>query len=157
LNYISSLDNLRVALKRHVLNQPHFTAPHVLQVAVVGLGSGPDYAQVLTGISSRCLTINPSEIASIASRSIDVVIIGPDVDPSAAQIIAAENALTSNGVLIVTGNTAPQASPAQLHTTDVWESPFGPSFESITTFRFGASMGDIPLPLSMTWMRLFPD
>ena len=149
MNYISSLDNLRVALKRHVLNQPHFTAPHVLQVAVVGLGSGPDYAQVLTGISSRCLTINPSEIASIASRSIDVVIIGPDVDPSAAQIIAAENALTSNGVLIVTGNTAPQASPAQPHATDVWESPFGPSFETITTFRFGTAMAECPTDLTL--------
>ena len=81
MNYISSLDNLRVALKRHVLNQSHLTSPHVLQVAIIGLGSGPDYAQVPTGISAEARTINPSEIASIASRSMDVVIIGPDVDP----------------------------------------------------------------------------
>jgi hypothetical protein len=149
LNYISSLDNLRVALKRHVLNQSHFTAPHVLQVAVVGLGSGPEYTQVLTGISSQCQTINPSDFASISAHSMDVVIVRPDVELSATQIIAAENALRSNGVLIVAGHTAPQASPAQLHTTDVWESPFGPSFETITTFRFGASMGDIQTDLTL--------
>ena len=69
MNYISSLDNLRVALKRHVLNQPHLTAPYVLQVTVVGLGSGPDYAQVLTGIKAEVLTINPNEFASIATGS----------------------------------------------------------------------------------------
>jgi hypothetical protein len=138
-----------VALKRHVLNQPHFTAPHVLQVAVVGLGSGPDYAQVLTGISSQCQTVSPNDCASIPEQSMDVLVIGPDVELSATQIIAAENALTSNGVLIVAGNTTPQASPAQLHTTDVWESPFGPSFETITTFRFGASMGDIQTDLTL--------
>jgi hypothetical protein len=138
-----------VALKRHVLNQPHFTAPHVLQVAVVGPGSGPDYAQVLTGISSQCQTFSPNDCASIPAHSMDVLVIGPDVELSATQIIAAENALTSNGVLIVTGNTATQASPTQLHTTDVWESPFGPSFETITTFRFGASMGDIQTDLTL--------
>ena len=140
MNYISSLDNLRVALKRHVLNQSHLTSPHVLQVAIIGLGSGPDYAQVLTGINSESRTINPSEVASIASRSMDVVIIGPDVDPSAAQIIAAENTLLSDGILIVAGSTAAQASPAQIHTTDVWKSPFGAALETITTFRFGAAM-----------------
>ena len=149
MNYISSLDNLRVALKRHVLNQPHFTAPHVLQVAVVGSGSGPDYAQVLTGISSQCQTVSPNDCASIPAHSMDVLVIGPDVELSATQIIAAENALTSNGVLIVAGNTTPQASPAQLHTTDVWESPFGPSLETITTFRFGASMRDIQTDLTL--------
>mgnify|MGYP003856664295 FL=1 len=149
MNYISSLDNLRVALKRHVLNQPHFTAPHVLQVAVVGPGSGPDYAQVLTGISSQCQTVSPNDCASIPAHSRDVLVIGPDVELSATQIIAAENALTSNGVLIVAGNTTPQASPAQLHTTDVWESPFGPSLETITTFRFGASMRDIQTDLTL--------
>ena len=149
MNYISSLDNLRVALKRHVLNQTHFTAPHVLQVAVVGLGSGPDYAQVLTGISSQCQTLSPNDCASIPPHSRDVLVIGPDVELSATQIIAAENALTSNGVLIVVGNTTPQASPAQLHTTDVWESPFGPSLETITTFRFGASMRDIQADLTL--------
>jgi hypothetical protein len=101
LNYISSLDNLRVALKRHVLNQPHLTAPYVLQVTVVGLGSGPDYAQVLTGIKAEVLTINPNEFASIATGSMDVVIIGPDVELSAVQIIAAENALSPDGILIV--------------------------------------------------------
>ena len=149
MNYISSLDNLRVALKRHVLNQPHFTAPHVLQVTVVGPGSGPDYAQVLTGICSQCQTVSPNDCASIPAHSRDVLVIGPDVELSATQIIAAENALTSNGVLIVAGNTTPQASPAQLHTTDVWESPFGPSLETITTFRFGASMRDIQTDLTL--------
>lgn len=149
MNYISSLDNLRVALKRHVLNQPHFTAPHVLQVAVVGSGSGPDYAQVLTGISSQCQTVSPNDSASIPTHSMDVLVFGPDVELSATQIIAAENALTSNGVLIVAGHTATQASPTQLHATDVWESPFGPSFETITTFRFGASMGDIQADLTL--------
>jgi hypothetical protein len=138
-----------VALKRHVLNQPQFTAPHVLQVAVVGLGSSPDYAQVLTGISSQCQTFSPNDCASIPEHSMDVFVIGPDVELSATQIIAAENALTSNGVLIVAGSTAPQASPTQLHTIDVWESPFGPSFETITTFRFGASMGDIQTDLTL--------
>ena len=149
MNYISSLDNLRVALKRHVLNQSHLTSPHVLQVAIVGLESGPDYAQVLTGINSESQTINPIEVASIASHSMDVVIIGPDVDPSAAQIIAAENALSSDGILIVAGKLTPQERPIQPHATDVWESPFGPSFETITTFRFGASMGDIQTDLTL--------
>ena len=149
MNYISSLDNLRVALKRHVLNQSHLTSPHVLQVAIIGLGSGPDYAQVLTGISAEARTINPSEIASIASRSMDVVIIGPDVDPSAAQIIAAENALSSDGILIVASTATPQASPAQPHVTDVWQSPFGSSFETITTFRLGAAMAECPTDLTL--------
>ena len=112
MNYISSLDNLRVALKRHVLNQSHLTSPHVLQVTIIGLGSGPDYAQGLTGINSESRTVNPNEVASIASSSIDVVIIGPDVDPSAAQITGAENALSSDGILIVASNATPQASPA---------------------------------------------
>ena len=160
MNYISSLDNLRVALKRHVLNQSHLTSPHVLQVAIIGLGSGPDYAQVLTGINSESRTINPSEVASIASRSMDVVIIGPDVDPSAAQIIAAENALSSDGILIVAGSAAPQASPAQIHTTDVWKSPFGASLETITTFRFGAAMTecqtDLTLALATPVQNSFP-
>jgi hypothetical protein len=79
----------------------------------------------------------------------DVVIIGPDVDPSAAQIIAAENALSSDGILIVAGKLTPQERPIQPHATDVWESPFGPSFETITTFRFGASMGDIQTDLTL--------
>jgi hypothetical protein len=120
-----------------------------LQVAIVGLESGPDYAQVLTGINSESQTINPIEVASIASHSMDVVIIGPDVDPSAAQIIAAENALSSDGILIVAGKLTPQERPIQPHATDVWESPFGPSFETITTFRFGASMGDIQTDLTL--------
>ena len=149
MNYISSLDNLRVALKRHVLNQSHLTSPHVLQVAIIGLGSGPDYAQVLTGISAEARTINPSEITSIASRSMDVVIIGPDVDPSAAQIIAAENALSSDGILIVASTTTPQESPTQPHVTDVWQSPFGSSFETITTFRLGAAMAECPTDLTL--------
>jgi hypothetical protein len=149
LNYISSLDNLRVALKRHVLNQSHLTSPHVLQVAIIGLGSGPDYAQVPTGISAEARTINPSEIASIASRSMDVVIIGPDVDPSAAQIIAAENALSPDGILIVASTATPQASPTQPHVTDVWQSPFGSSFETITTFRLGAAMAECPTDLTL--------
>ena len=149
MNYISSLDNLRVALKRHVLNQSHLTSPHVLQVAIIGLGSGPDYAQVLTGICAEARTINPSEIASIASRSMDVVIIGPDVDPSAAQIIAAENALSSDGILIVASTATPQASPTQPHVTDVWQSPFGSSFETITTFRLGAAMAECPTDLTL--------
>ena len=149
MNYISSLDNLRVALKRHVLNQSHLTSPHVLQVAIIGLGSGPDYAQVPTGISAEARTINPSEIASIASRSMDVVIIGPDVDPSAAQIIAAENALSPDGILIVASTATPQASPTQPHVTDVWQSPFGSSFETITTFRLGAAMAECPTDLTL--------
>ena len=149
MNYISSLDNLRVALKRHVLNQSHLTSPHVLQVAIIGLGSGPDYAQVPTGISAEARTINPSEIASIASRSMDVVIIGPDVDPSAAQIIAAENALSPDGILIVASIATPQASPTQPHVTDVWQSPFGSSFETITTFRLGAAMAECPTDLTL--------
>ena len=149
MNYISSLDNLRVALKRHVLNQSHLTSPHVLQVTIIGLGSGPDYAQVLTGISAKARTINPSEIASIASGSMDVVIIGPDVDPSAAQIIAAENALSSDGILIVASTTTPQESPTQPHVTDVWQSPFGSSFETITTFRLGAAMAECPTDLTL--------
>lgn len=149
MNYISSLDNLRVALKRHVLNQSHLTSPHVLQVTIIGLGSGPDYAQVPTGISAEARTINPSEIASIASRSMDVVIIGPDVDPSAAQIIAAENALSPDGILIVASTATPQASPTQPHVTDVWQSPFGSSFETITTFRLGAAMAECPTDLTL--------
>ena len=149
MNYISSLDNLRVALKRHVLNQSHLTSPHVLQVTIIGLGSGPDYAQVPTGISAEARTINPSEIASIASRSMDVVIIGPDVDPSAAQIIAAENALSPDGILIVASTTTPQESPTQPHVTDVWQSPFGSSFETITTFRLGAAMAECPTDLTL--------
>ena len=138
-----------MALKRHVLNQSHLTSPHVLQVAIIGLGSGPDYAQVPTGISAEARTINPSEIASIASRSMDVVIIGPDVDPSAAQIIAAENALSSDGILIVASIATPQASPTQPHVTDVWQSPFGSSFETITTFRLGAAMAECPTDLTL--------
>ena len=138
-----------MALKRHVLNQSHLTSPHVLQVAIIGLGSGPDYAQVLTGICAEARTINPSEIASIASRSMDVVIIGPDVDPSAAQIIAAENALSSDGILIVASTATPQASPTQPHVTDVWQSPFGSSFETITTFRLGAAMAECPTDLTL--------
>ena len=149
MNYISSLDNLRVALKRHVLNQSHLTSPHVLQVTIIGLGSGPDYAQVPTGISAEARTINPSEIASIASGSMDVVIIGPDVDPSAAQIIAAENALSPDGILIVASTTTPQESPTQPHVTDVWQSPFGSSFETITTFRLGAAMAECPTDLTL--------
>jgi hypothetical protein len=160
LNYISSLDNLRVALKRHVLNQSHLTSPHVLQVVIIGLGSGPDYAQVLTGISSECRTINPNDFASIAPHSIDVVIVGPDVDPLAAQIIAAENALTTDGVLIVVSDSIPQASPAQMHTIDVWESPFGASFETITSFRFGTAMAecqtDVTLALATPVQNSFP-
>ena len=138
-----------MALKRHVLNQSHLTSPHVLQVAIIGLGSGPDYAQVPTGISAEARTINPSEIASIASRSMDVVIIGPDVDPSAAQIIAAENALSPDGILIVASTATPQASPTQPHVTDVWQSPFGSSFETITTFRLGAAMAECPTDLTL--------
>ncbi len=160
MNYISSLDNLRAALKRHVLNQSHLTSPHVLQVAIVGFGSGPDYAQTLTGIKAESRTVNPNEIASIASRPMDVVIIGPDVDPSAAQIIAAENALSSDGILIVAGSAAPQASPAQIHTTDVWKSPFGASLETITTFRFGVAMTecqtDLTLALATPVQNSFP-
>ena len=160
MNYISSLDNLRVALKRHVLNQPHLTAPHVLQVTVVGLGSGPDYAQVLTGIKAEVLTINPNEFASIATGSMDVVIIGPDVELSAVQIIAAENALSPDGILIVAGSAAPQANLAQIHTTDVWNSPFGASFETITSFRFGAAMAecqtDLTLALATPVQNSFP-
>ena len=160
MNYISSLDNLRVALKRHVLNQPHLTAPHVLQVTVVGLGSGPDYAQVLTGIKAEILTINPNEFASIATGSMDVVIIGPDVELSAVQIIAAENALSPDGILIVAGSAAPQANLAQIHTTDVWNSPFGASFETITSFRFGAAMAecqtDLTLALATPVQNSFP-
>lgn len=160
MNYISSLDNLRVALKRHVLNQSHLTSPHVLQVTIIGLGSGPDYAQVLTGINSESRTINPNEVASIASHSMDVVIIGPDVELSAAQIIAAENALSSDGILIVAGSAAAQASPAQIHTTDVWKSPFGASLETITTFCFGAAMTecqtDLTLALATPVQNSFP-
>ena len=149
MNYISSLDNLRVALKRHVLNQSHLTSPHVLQVAIVGLGSGPDYAQVLTGISAEARTVQPNEVSSIASHSMDVVVIGPDVDPSAAQIIAAENALSSDGILIVAGSATLQGSPAQPHVTDIWESPFGASFETITSFRFGTAMAGCPTDLTL--------
>ena len=160
MNYISSLDNLRVTLKRHVLNQPHLTAPHVLQGTVVGLGSGPDYAQVLTGIKAEVLTINPNEFASIATGSMDVVIIGPDVELSAVQIIAAENALSPDGILIVAGSAAPQANLAQIHTTDVWNSPFGASFETITSFRFGAAMAecqtDLTLALATPVQNSFP-
>jgi len=138
-----------VALKRHVLNQSHFTAPHVLQVAFVGLGTGPEYTQVLTGISSQCQTFSPNDCASISAHSMDVVVIGPDVELSVTQIIAAENALSADGILIVASNATPQASPTQPHVTDVWESPFGSSFETITTFRFGASMGDIQTDLTL--------
>ena len=160
MNYISSLDNLRVALKRHVLNQPYLTSPHVLQVAAVGFGSGPDYAQILTGINAECRTINPNEVALIAAHSIDVVVVGPDVDPSAAQIIAAENVLSSDGILIVASNATPQASPTQPHVTDVWGSPFGSSFETITSFRFGAAMAecqtDLTLALATPVQNSFP-
>lgn len=138
-----------MALKRHVLNQSHLTSPHILQVAIIGLGSGPDYAQVFTGINSESRTINPNEVASIASGSMDVVIIGPDVELSAAQIIAAENALSSDGILIVASNATLQASPTQPHVTDVWESPFGYSFETITSFRFGAAMAECPTDLTL--------
>ncbi len=149
MNYISSLDNLRVALKRHVLNQSHLTSPHVLQVVIIGSGSGPDYAQVLTGISAEARTVKPNEVSSIASHSMDVVVIGPDVDPSAAQIIAAENALSSDGILIVAGSATLQGSPAQPHVTDVWQSPFGSSFETITTFRLGTAMAGCPTDLTL--------
>jgi hypothetical protein len=160
LNYISSLDNLRVALKRHVLNQSHLTSPHVLQVAIISLGSGPDYAQVLTGISAQARSVKPNEVASVPAHSMDVVIIGPDVDPSAAQIVAAENALSPNGILIVASNSASLGSPAQPHVTDVWESPFGSSFETITSFRFGAAMPecqtDLTLALATPVQNSFP-
>jgi hypothetical protein len=90
----------------------------------------------------------------------DVVVIGPDVDPSGAQIVAAENALSPNGILIVASNSAPLGSPAQPHVTDVWESPFGSSFETITSFRFGAAIPecqtDLTLALATPVQNSFP-
>jgi hypothetical protein len=131
-----------------------------LQVAIISLGSGPDYAQVLTGISAETRSVKPNEVASIASHSMDVVVIGPDVDPSGAQIVAAENALSPNGILIVASNSAPLGSPAQPHVTDVWESPFGSSFETITSFRFGAAIPecqtDLTLALATPVQNSFP-
>jgi hypothetical protein len=159
VNFISSLDNLRVALKTNVINQPHFQSPHRIEILLVGNGTGPDYASVFTGVNTNVRVVRADDGAT-PSASIDVVVVGPDVSPSTLLLGRLQSLLTTNGVLIVAGSPVTNWNPDRDARVDVWNSPFGPSFETITSFCFGASANrhspDLTLALATPVQNAFP-
>ena len=159
VNFISSLDNLRVALKSNVINQPHFRSPHRLQVLIVGDGTGPAYASVFTGVDAKVRNVRP-DTGDISPATIDVVIVGPDVPASTLLLGRLRSILTANGVLVVAGAPVVGWQPDRDARIDVWVSPFGPSFETITSFCFGASASshspDLTLALATPVQNTFP-
>lgn len=159
MNFISSLDNLRVALKTNVINQPHFCSPRRLEVLIVGAGTGPAYASVFTGVNTNIRDARPEAVDTTAS-SVDVAIVGPDVSVTADLLSRLQTCLGEHGVLIVAGTPVVDWQPDRAVRTDVWRSPFGPSFETITSFCFGASAErrtpDLTLALATPVQNSFP-
>lgn len=159
VNYISSLDNLRVALKSNVINQPHLRSPHILQVLLVGEGAGANYSTVFTGVEVSVHQVHP-ENTNIAKSGFDVIVIGPDVQPSVDTLDRFRSVLSPDGVLIVAGAPVTNWSPKDSARTNTWVSPFGPSFETLTSFCFGASSGvqpsDLTLALATPVQNSFP-
>lgn len=159
MNFISSLDNLRVALKTNVINQSHFRSPRRLEVLLVGSGSGPDYATVFTGVETVVQLAHPDEV-TLPSSSFDVIVFGPDTRPNMDTLDRFRPSLSFDGVLIVAGVPVTGWSPVGSARTHLWTSPFGPSFETLTSFCFGASAEihppDLTLALATPVQNSFP-
>lgn len=159
MNFISSLDNLRVALKTNVINQPHFCFPRRLEVLIVGAGTGPAYASVFTGVNTNIRDARPEAVDTPAA-TVDVAIVGSDVSVTADLLSRLHACLGEHGVLIVAGTPVVDWQPDRAVRTDVWRSPFGPSFETITSFCFGASAErrtpDLTLALATPVQNSFP-
>jgi hypothetical protein len=159
VNFISSLDNLRVALKTNVINQPHFRSPRKLEVLLVGSGSGPDYATVFTGVETAVQRVRPDD-DNLPSSNFDVIVFGPDTRPNVDTLDRFRPSLSPDGVLIVAGAPVTDWNPVDSARTHVWTSPFGPSFETLTSFCFGASAEihppDLTLALATPVQNSFP-
>lgn len=159
MNFISSLDNLRVALKTNVINHPNFRSPRRLEVLLVGSGSGPDYASVFTGVETNVQQARPDDV-TLPSSSFDVIVFGPDTRPSTNILDRFRSGLSADGVLIVAGAPVTGWNPTNSARTHVWTSPFGPSFETVTSFCFGASSQihppDLTLALATPVQNSFP-
>lgn len=159
LNFISSLDNLRFALKANVINQPHFRSPHKLDVLIVGNGSGPSYKSIFTGINVSIHRTRPDDVGQNAS-GLDVIVVGPDVPATSPLLDHLQSLLGTNGVLIVAGEPIANWKPHQEVRTHHWKSPFGPSFETITSLCHGASANisapDLSLTLATPVQNTFP-
>jgi hypothetical protein len=160
VNFISSLDNVRCALKLFVINQPHLAAPRSLRVAIIASGSGPNYRSVFTGIPTNIHVMAPQDVGGASQGSADVAIVGPDVDASSELLDRLSLAIDSGGVIIVAGNPVVDWSPAVGITTEIWRSPFGPSFETLTIFAKGNTAGtrqpDLTLALATPVQNTFP-
>ena len=150
---VSSLDNLRVSLKRFAL--PRFgNSFSVTEVTTDGTSALEGF---FTGVDVR---LSVARVGDQPTTTSDVVLIGSAAVAVLGDAVAPWiDALPERSVLITAhchGQRSPTIHPRQI---DEWRSPFGPSFETIRTHSADSVFGDpvLSLALATPVQNSFPD
>jgi len=140
---VSSLDNLRVALKRFAL--PRFgTSFSVIEVTVDGTSALDGF---FTGVEAR---LDIVKVGAQPTTSSDVVLVGAAASTALGDDLHRWiDALPARSILISAtrrGNGVPSVHNRLI---DEWASPFGPSFETLRTYGADLSFGGPVLSLAL--------